>query len=63
MDFRHQYPHLAKIGDTLREATSDITREQLPDAVRALLAQIERRQEQQAQTASAFRPKDDPETH
>jgi hypothetical protein len=33
---------LDKIGDTLRQATSDIAREDLPDDIRRLLRRLER---------------------
>jgi hypothetical protein len=45
---RPKYPQLAnivfldKVGETLRQVTSDITREELPEDIRLLLRRLER---------------------
>jgi len=45
---RSKYPQLAnivfldKVGETLRQVTSDITREELPDGIQVLLRRLER---------------------
>jgi hypothetical protein len=54
MRFRPKYPQLAnvvfldKVGETLRQATSDIVQEELPEDIRLLLRRLERIERKQA---------------
>jgi hypothetical protein len=54
MHLRSKYPQLAnvvfldKVGETLRQATSDIVQEELPEDIRLLLRRLERMGQKQA---------------
>jgi hypothetical protein len=54
MRLRPKYPQLAnvvfldKIGETLRQATSDIVQEELPENIRLLLRRLQRIERKQA---------------
>ena len=57
---RPKYPQLAnlvcldKVGETLRQATSDIVQEELPEDIRLLLRRLERLEQKKA-----FKDRDD----
>ena len=54
MRLRPKYPELAnlvfldKVGETLRQATSDIAQEELPEDIRLLLCRLERLEQEKA---------------
>ena len=60
MRLRSKYPQLAnvvfldKVGETLRQATSDIVQEELPEDIRLLLRRLERMEQ-----GKAFKDPDD----
>jgi hypothetical protein len=55
---RSKYPQLAnlvfldKVGETLRQATSDIVQEELPENIRLLLRRLERLEQKKARKDS-----------
>ena len=65
MRSKPKYPQLAnvvfldKVGETLRQATADITREELPEDILLLLRRLERLERKE----SMKRPDDRAQTH